>query len=114
MAITMETENELINQSDRNVFKFWRDEIVALYATGRNHPNWGVIRRALHRSDLVDLVNNRYVWSDKEISLIEGELKHRGLFIKRHKSLFGKEVSIAVAEARSSVRRRNVVQTFFE
>jgi hypothetical protein len=95
MTITTETENELINQSDKNVFEFWKDEIVALYATGRNHPNWGVIRRALHRSNLVNLVNSRYIWSDEGISLIEGELKRRGLVIKRHKSMFRKEASIA-------------------
>jgi hypothetical protein len=105
MTITTETENELINQSDRNVFEFWTDEIVALYATGRNHPNWGVIRRALHRSNLVNLVNSRYIWSDEGISLIEGELKRRGLVIKRHRSLFRKEASIARTEARSSFKR---------
>jgi hypothetical protein len=64
-----------------------------------------VIRRALQRSDLVNLVNNRYIWSDKGISLIERELKRRGLVIKRHKLLFGKVAGIVVAEARSSFRR---------
>jgi hypothetical protein len=38
MNLTMETETDLINQSDRNVFEFWNEEIVALYVTG------GIIR----------------------------------------------------------------------
>jgi hypothetical protein len=88
-----EIENELSSQSDRNVFDFWKDEIITLYATGRNHPNWGVVRRALRRSNLVDFVNKRYTWSDRGISLIESELGRSRLVIKRHKSLFRRQVA---------------------
>ena len=90
MTFTKDVEKELSNLSDRNVFDFWKEEIINLYASRRIRPDWDVIRRALRRSNLVDFVNSRYFWTDGGIALIEKELRRRGLVIERHKSLFGK------------------------
>jgi hypothetical protein len=105
MTLTKDVEKELGNQSDRNVFDFWRDEIINLYVSRRIRPDWEVIRRALRRSNLVDFVNSRYFWSDRGIKLIEKELNRRGLVIERHKSLFRKVKNISMTEVRSDFSR---------
>lgn len=78
--------------SDLNVFSFWKEEILTLYTTGRNLPKEGIFRRALHRSNLVEIGKDRDIWSEYGLALIEEELEKRGIVIERHKSLHWKQM----------------------
>ena len=76
--------------SDLNVFSFWTEEILKLYTTGRNPPKEGIFRRALQRSNLLELSSDRYIWSEKGVTLIEEEFAKRGIIVERHRSLHWK------------------------
>ncbi len=88
-------EQEMLEEadtlSDLNVFSFWKEKILTLYITGRNLPKEGIFRRAIQRSNLVEPVNNRYIWSEYGLTLIEEELKWRGIEVERHKSMHWKK-----------------------
>jgi hypothetical protein len=63
--------------SDLNVFSFWEEEILTLYITSRNLPKEEIFRRALQRSNLVEPMKDRYIWSEYGLALIEKKLRIR-------------------------------------
>jgi hypothetical protein len=87
-----ETEvDDVETLSDLNVFSFWKEEILRLYATGRSPPKEGIFRRALQRSNLVEFRRDRCIWSEYGVALIEEELGSRGVVVEQHRSLHWKQ-----------------------